>query len=317
MAPKVFLIFSNKSLLAVAIFAATLLSFAGCQAPAEQGVSSISAAEEVSWTRDIDDVPFVNDEYFEIIREAYSSIDFSLEFLKGDEELRGFYKENYLRLLSCEVTLIDKDTQEEFYLNEFGFMDFTKGWEQPIYGGSADTYDPANYLYYFYDIDGDGSQEICISDGTRFVYVFKYDCDLDRFFLWHELGPSWFSLFGTKKLLYYRPRGPEGNYGLQLLNQEGVVELNVSFKRLSPRFENDHFKFSIMLPEYTDESIIVSLPESMIEMAYIKTLTGNYFFKVTEAQWDELTGEFFMSLEQSKDNLKEVTFTFEELFGIA
>jgi hypothetical protein len=40
----------------------------------------------------------------------------------------------------------------------------------------------------------------------------------------------------------------------------------------------------------------------------------NYYFRVTEDQWKKLTNPFFESRELSKEKIKDVTFTYQELF---
>lgn len=40
-----------------------------------------------------------------------------------------------------------------------------------------------------------------------------------------------------------------------------------------------------------------------------------YYFKVTEKQYNELTKNYFEAEQLAKENIKKVSYTYEELFG--
>lgn len=68
---------------------------------------------------------FINDTAFNYIREIYSAIDFDSDFKSGDTEMYDFYKEQYLKLINCEAAFTEKNGKKEYYINEFGEMDYT------------------------------------------------------------------------------------------------------------------------------------------------------------------------------------------------
>ena len=147
------------------------------------------------------DVDFIDDEMFGIIKDSYSKIDFVGEFKKGDTSAYDFYKEQYLRLLKCEAPFFDRQTQKEHFINEFGEMNYTHIGPHLIYNLEySDIYDPANYIYYFFDMDGDGMPELCVTNEVRFVYIMKYIPETASFILWHEIPPSMTVLMGSGKL---------------------------------------------------------------------------------------------------------------------
>ena len=117
------------------------------------------------------DIDYVDDEVYYIIKKAYDEVDFMGEFKVGNKEVYDSYREQYLRVIKCEATFFDKQTQKEYYLDEFKEMDYTLPGVNLIYGGTySDIYNPSNYAYYFFDMDDDGAPEICITNEIRFIY---------------------------------------------------------------------------------------------------------------------------------------------------
>jgi len=80
--------------------------------------------------------------------------------------------------------------------------------------------------------------------------------------------------------------------------------------------ERDDVIFMVTLPVCSDESIYTSVPDTMMKKAYLDGFRDSLvYFRVTEDQWHELTGDFFESRKLAEDNLKKVRFTYEELFS--
>ena len=263
------------------------------------------------------EINFVSKELFEIIKNAYSEVDFIGEFQTGTVEVYGFYKEQYLKLLKCEVTFIDKSLQKNFYINEFNEMDFTHPGYNSTYDGMKESYDPNNYLYYFFDVDGDGPPELCVSDETRFIYIFKYDPNSGEIVLWHEIFTTWIRLLGSKKLWLYSGGTPV-EYAYFLLDENGEEECSVRFylegyKNIEK--QQDDTLYMVALPEYADKSKNIELLDKYKNQAVFDPLKSIHYFRVTEEQWIELTEIFFESRELAKENIIQVSFTFEQLFG--
>lgn len=114
---------------------------------------------------DYEDVIFVDDEIYETLKEAYSKVDFTTTFQKGKQENEDYYKEQYKKMLNCEVTFTDKE-RKEYLLKDFDEMKLNTD----IDGGL----NPKKFRYYFFDMDEDGHPELGVSDYARFNYIFKY-----------------------------------------------------------------------------------------------------------------------------------------------
>jgi hypothetical protein len=283
---------------------------AGCEMPVGQDINDMPSPEqEIDEAKppkqDIKDMPFVDDASFEILKEVYSAIDFTPEYQKGNEDLYDLYKEQFLRLLNCEAPFTDKKTGEEHYLEDF------------IQYNLDDPFDPVEYEYYLFDMDGDSTPELCMSEWFHnyFIYVIKYEADNDKFVLWHEVPPgsTWVSLHGTKMLRYHRPENLN-MYWLDKLNQNSEIELHLMFFSLYPQYEGDSIKYAVSLPDYTDKSLNIAVPDFMQKFVFYAH-SSTPVFRVTEAQWEELTKDLYGAEKLSQEALKEVTFRYKDLFG--
>ena len=268
-------------------------------------------------------INFIDEEVFEIIKEAYAKVDFFGEFKKGDIETYACYKEQYLKLLKGEVTFFDPRTQKEYYIYEFGEMNYTfPDTNELIYGGGhSDTYDPNNYIYYFFDMDDDRTPEICVTNEIRFNYIFKYKSDTNSFLLWHEDVATLSRLLGSKKFAFYNGNHPAG-YRYYELDLNGKVELAVEFEveeYFNPITEQADVMYRISFPQYADKTKNIELSDKIKKKAVRSEYNDSviydlYYFRVSKEQWEELTNAFFNSRKLSEVNIKEVSFTYRELF---
>ena len=280
--------------------------------------SSISISS-INHKRQSEEMEFIDKEDFKIIKDAYSKIDFMGEFKKGNTEIYGYYKKQYLKLLNCEATFFNKESQNEFFINEFNEMDYTHGGNTTYQGKWAETYEPKNYIYYFFDTDGDMTPELCVTDEARFVYIFKYLPDSDEFILWYEIPPTKINILGSRKLWWF-----SGSTPVQLkffeLNSNGEEELAVWFYTEEYYTDAEQQKideiYSVTFPDFTDKTKNVNLSEKMKNKG-LKLIeeNDNYYFRITEKQWEELTKPFYTARDSAEENIKEVTFTYENLFG--
>lgn len=173
----------------------------------------------------------------------------------------------------------------------------------------GDEYDPNEFVYYFFDMDGDGNPELCIHDyGT---YVFKYDMQSKEMILWLCVDGLYERIHGTLSL----GNDWEGvRHWLWKLNASGEVVFDVYF--LSEGFwSNGKGTFMVTVPSYEDKEIEITM--KMKKQAYFNEEDGLYYFNVTEAQYDELTKDYFQAREKSEEELEKVTYTYEELFSDA
>lgn len=106
-----------------------------------------------------ENMDFVDVETFEFLKGIYKSIDFYGEFEMGDFSLYDQYIEEYRKLVDNEVTFTVPETEEEFYLKEYG----------PLKIGGSEI-DPHEYVYYLFDMNGDGTPELCIWNYATLFY---------------------------------------------------------------------------------------------------------------------------------------------------
>lgn len=244
---------------------------------------------------------FVDEITFEVIRDAYARLDFSGEFKKQNTDLDNDYKEQFYKLLKCNKTFWNKKMKNEYYVNEFGEMKY--------------EYSPNDYVYYFFDMDSDGTPELSISDGTRFIYIMKYCRDIDKIVLWHEIDTTCINFMGSGKLWFYGGSSPLIEYAFFELDENGEEECTVNFYiEVHPDTDEKEYNetYMVALPKYADNT---ETSENMKQQGKKKEPTDDYYFRVTKPQWEELTGDFFHAKDLSIDNLENFSFTFKELFG--
>lgn len=250
-------------------------------------------------------IDYVDSETYSKIKSAYNKLNFEVSFNLGNKEKYNLYIRQFNRLLKNEVMFIEKQTGKEFYLNEYGFFSIDV---------DLGIFDLNNYTYYLFDINGDENPELCISDNARFTYVIKYDRDLDQFTLWQRYETPYIFLMGTKK------NGYSGDAGKAffLLNEEGEYDCFLWFKIEGYRdlvSKKDSYCFLVTLPQYVNQYNHDDLTKHMKEQAVFDENQELYYFRVTEKQYNNLTKDYFDSVRIAREAIKEVTFTYKELFG--
>jgi len=254
------------------------------------------------------DMPFANNEIFDLYKIAYGNIDFYGEFLKGDEMVQSFYKDKYHQLLKNERDFIDPKTGERFFLDEFATIK-----EDAIAG----IYNLSNYTYYFFDIDGDNMPELGISSDltNNCAYVFKYDFVFDEFVLWYDLSP-YYQLLGSKKMTWIH-LGTGIGIAFYKLDGNGEEEYSAFWYSTSMHNENNEKPeeiFIVGLVRYADKDKQIELPEKIKNEAYSDSY-GTLYFRFTRNQYDELTKSYWEALRKAEEDLHEISFTYEELFA--
>ena len=246
-------------------------------------------------------VPFVDEELYLYIKGVYDEIDWDIQFLPGDESKYDLYREQFIKLLKEEIPIVD-DKGYETTLSHLGEI------EMDI---NDSDYDPNHYNYYFFDVDGDGTPELGLTNNQRFVYIFKYEEEADRIVLWDEyIGGM--SLMGTGKFYL---SGPNGDWSMLGLDQNGDYIYLASFKvKGNPDYYNDEddvWAFYVALPDY------VAIEEWMLKQAtYLDSAYPYYCFRLTEEQYDELEGRLTEACHKSHKEKEEVTYTYEELLNM-
>lgn len=92
-------------------------------------------------------LPYVDEATFAWIQAAYEEVDFSGEFEKGNPDTYEEYQEIFRKLIRNEVPYVDPETGEKFYIKD-GMLNWNEEKELE------------EYEYRFFDIDGDGMQEL-------------------------------------------------------------------------------------------------------------------------------------------------------------
>ncbi len=261
------------------------------------------------------EIEFVHDKTYEEIKKAYEEINFYGEIERGDKERYGFYLEKFHLLLEEKVKFTLPERLKNPYTEETQF--YLSEYEELYINSNNGRFAPEDYLYYFFDMNGDNNPELCIAKeiGRGFVYIFQYKEETDEIILWYELGNGYYSLIGTKKVGFDSSYMDGSNHGYYELNEEGNKESEVWFYSLFKTETGEMiYVYMVDLPEYSDEDKNQKIRESIEETPYIKGYNHIKLYRVTKEQYEELTSDYFESLELGKEKRKEVTYTYEELF---
>ena len=226
-----------------------------------------------------DEMELADEELYSYLVESYSEIDWYGAFDKGDMEKYETYKNVFKELVLQERTFVDMESGEEMLLGDHNAILLPDDMDA--------TYDMENYDYCIFDMNGDGTQELTIlANGTRLF--FKYLEDEDQIVLCEERNSGFYQLGGTGILLF---SDGTTNYFYQW-NEDGEIECIVHF---FTRTYDGEPVCCISLPEYTQDN--------------------KYYVRVTEDEYNMLTGDFFGSYKQGEETIKEVTYTYEEFLG--
>lgn len=233
--------------------------------------------------------PFVDEELYLYIKGVYDEIDWDVQFLPGDESKCDLelYKERFLKLLEGEIVVA----------NDSIWVDLHR------------DYDPKDYTYYFYDVDGDGTPELGVTDIHRFRCIFKYEEHEDRIVLWDVyLGPR--GILGTGKFYQYSSKC----YDYMGLDENGDYICWARFKGDGgKRYESagdDGWAYFVALPDYME------LEDWMLAQATYDDDEDAYFFRLTKEQYDELDEKSIEASYESHRKIEDVTYTYEELISL-
>ena len=255
-----------------------------------------------------DEIEFVSEEKFEEINNAYKEIDFFGEFEQGDKEKKEYYQEKFHQLLKEEVKFtLSEETQ--IYLSEYeGLSAYPKNAKEP-------AFEPEAYLYSFYDVNGDGIPELCINprEGKLYYYIFQYIEETDEIILRDKIYKKYYQRMGTKKTAFSIPgMMSEIYYGFYEQDERGEKEREVTFYSIYETKTGELVEvYMVEMPYYFEKEI----EEDRVEMPYGTSNRRSKYYRVTKEQYEELTNDYFQALEEAKENLKQVTYTYEELFG--
>lgn len=255
--------------------------------------SGTSFSEELS-------LPYVDDETFEAIKATYEQIDFLGEFQSGNQEVYDEYKEKYKELLENDGLVFDP---EEGMSVPFSQIDYIKY--------HIENYGLQKFAFYFFDIDGDELPELSVHyEYGGNICILDYDSKKDVFSVWYPLESYWYSLIGTKKI---QCQGNGKYLSFYLLDECGKEACETFF--FYNRYSEDVYLAIVMLPEYAEEEKNTELTETMKSQGIYTRSGSRWFFRINKEQYDELAKPYWEAYEMAQEKIKEVTYTYEELFG--
>ena len=221
----------------------------------------------------------VSDEVYEVLKDTYGKMDFSVEFKGGNIEDNSEYIYAGLKRTEQEMKKIDEH------------------------------FDPHEYIYYVFDMDGDSLPEICV--WKYMTYIFKYDAEEDAVHLWHEIKSPWEQVFGTNKLGW----NWEGmRCSMCELDQNGDTVSGVYLME-EAAWSNGKETFLVTMPfDLSDDQKFV-WTEKMENEAYYSREDDLFFFPVTKEQYQELTRRFYEAETLTDQERKKVGYTYDELSG--
>lgn len=281
------------------------------QYPTYTAVTSDDEQELKSYTSSYDfplsKITLSDNDTCTFLKNAYEKIDFYGSFKKGNLKTYEYYKQNFLRLLNNEVPFIREKDEDEIYISDF---------EELEYADHTITLTSANYLYHFFDMDEDGTPELCIKS-TSSTYIFKYIPDNDEFILLHELFPSYYQLNGSNKIRWDGTGGSRDGHVFYKIDEKGQEKYTVYF--FSEGIRNDIGEKEeicmIGLPHYTNKSDKLNLPNEIRNQAYFDESHEIYYFRVPDDLYNSIYHDYFKAEILAEENIKEVTYTYYELFG--
>lgn len=259
-----------------------------------------------------DRMSFVNDSVYAILKEEYDKIDFSSEFKTGDLALYELYIEKFKQLLDMEKA----------YINEIGNEIFINELSTDTYERVFNDYNDIELEYYFFDMDEDGTPELTIDNrrSRNGIYIFKYLPETDKIILWDVEEGSWLFLFGSRTLSFCY-EGMRNTF--YKIDQNSDIEFIVNFyerEDFNKRIDQAETVYVAALPVYMDNGEQIAMTEEMQKQAYIDTGWISegwkyYYYRVTKAQYNELTYSFHKAQEIAYEYTETKNYSYEELFN--
>lgn len=250
------------------------------------------------WAHVDQEIPYVNEETFEMIKSAYGEVDYLAELERGNQEVYDEYLRKFWHLLQSDAAFWDRNLNREVFM---------KDWQE-TYGGYG--LDLKKCKYFFFDMNGDGFPELCI-DSVEPVVVFAYDFGKDQYILWAWLGAK--DIVGTKKVILY-PEYDAVVCDFFQLNDYGEIELETLFWA-EFFYGMDEDINMVMFPNYLDSEKDWVITEEMKEQGVFEESSGQWFFRITDEQFEELRKPYMEAYDLAMERDREDSYTYEELFG--
>lgn len=240
------------------------------------------------------ELPYVDDEIFATIKAAYAEIEYNGEFEMGDPQIYDEYRRKFWELLQGRRQILDYETGEESSIAD------------------CMGYDPVNpyYIYYFFDIDGDGCPDLGIDIDTTSRYFLRYEKETDEFSMWCRMSGYWERPIGTRKIM---EAGNGKFYNYVLLDENAEIECRTYF--FHEYYSRRDDLYMVTLPTYADVEQEVRITQEMeAQGAYVR-YNGQWYFRLTEEQYDELTEPYFEAYWKGQDEIENILYSYNDLFG--
>lgn len=209
---------------------------------------------------------YIDDDIYEDIKSAYNNIEWYSGYKKGNAYQFEFLRIKFKELLLLERTFTDPESGEKLTLKDFPPIETPDGIQA--------TYDMESYQYYFFDMDGDGAQELCIPE-ISFLSIFKYNKEQDEIVLWKKLDAAFYFLGGSRTIFW----SDGAVNAFYKLDQEGKEECTIRFYIRSYKGGE---AYCVALPKYTMNNEQVKITKEMEQQCYYDSSGKYYYFRVTE-----------------------------------
>ncbi|WP_372999161.1 hypothetical protein [Lutispora sp.] len=246
-----------------------------------------------------EDLSYIDEDIYSALSKIISTIDFYGTFDNEDIVDSNSISKKYYKVVVGESPYINEAKEKEGFEGEF------------------DSIKPNECIYYYFDMDKDGLPELIVSDQQRYEYIFKYDAINNEIMLISIIRTT-SQLLGGNKISYWQG-GVGLTYGFYELYNSGERKSDIRF--FSAAYLNNK-------TQQEDEIYMVGFTENSEEIETLKALTQNgkvevyfnelsetHYFRITEEQYNQLAKDYFKSRKEAEENIKEVTYSFEELFG--
>lgn len=268
---------------------------------------SVDRVYDSSWDIPYTKMTFIDNNTYEFIKRAYANVDWYSEFETGDLTQYDFYKGKYKELVDNEVTFLMPESREELYLNELSVI---KNYDNKL---KEDVYDKYVFDYYLFDMDGDNLPELCISE-IGVILIFKYDLEEQKIILWKEIKGS-YALNGSRTLRWQNS-SEKVFYKLdEKGNEVCIVCFLIKAGVYNEETGQDEIVYLVTLPKYGEKDMQNEIAKEIAQQGYYTREESIYYFRVTEEQLVELTENYYEARQAALQGLKEVTYTYEGLFG--
>ena len=73
--------------------------------------------------------------------------------------------------------------------------------------------------------------------------------------------------------------------------------------------------YMVMIPKYAEEDKKIQIFDWMKQQGAYSEADEQWFFRVTEEQYNEIIASYMEACKFGEEEIKKVTYTYEELFG--